>query len=87
MNGVRLSGISEEISEKQLKTHFSNPKYGGGHVSQIYYPLQDNGAVVLFDSPSGKKLYYYLSIYRLYSKTCVKRPLKIRQNKDLNDKW
>ena len=22
-----------------------------------------------------------------YSKTCVKRPLKIRQNKVLNDKW
>ena len=22
-----------------------------------------------------------------YSKTCVKRPLKNRQNKDLNDKW
>ena len=24
---------------------------------------------------------------RYYSKTCVKRPLKNRQNKDLNDKW
>ena len=23
----------------------------------------------------------------LYSQTCVKRPLKNRQNKDLNDKW
>ena len=23
----------------------------------------------------------------IYSKTCVKRPLKNRQNKDLNDKW
>ena len=23
----------------------------------------------------------------LYSKTCVKRPLKNRQNNDLNDKW
>ena len=22
-----------------------------------------------------------------YSKTCIKRPLKNRQNKDLNDKW
>ena len=28
-------------------------------------------------------------IYHLikYSKTCVKRPLKTRQNTDLNDKW
>ena len=23
----------------------------------------------------------------IYSKSCVKRPLKNRQNKDLNDKW
>ena len=23
----------------------------------------------------------------IYSKTCVKRPLKNRQNKDFNDKW
>ena len=23
----------------------------------------------------------------IYSKTCVKRPLKNRQNKDLKDKW
>ena len=23
----------------------------------------------------------------IYSKTCLKRPLKNRQNKDLNDKW
>ena len=27
------------------------------------------------------------SIKSMYSKTCVKRPLKNRQNKDLNDKW
>ena len=27
------------------------------------------------------------SIIYMYSKTCVKRPLKNRQNKDLNDKW
>ena len=26
-------------------------------------------------------------IIRKYSKTCVKRPLKNRQNMDLNDKW
>ena len=24
---------------------------------------------------------------QLYSKTCLKQPLKIRQNKDLNNKW
>ena len=26
-------------------------------------------------------------LQRNYSKTCVKLPLKNRQNKDLNDKW
>ena len=25
--------------------------------------------------------------HNTYSKTCVKRPLKNRQNKDVNDKW
>ena len=28
-----------------------------------------------------------LTLSPLYSKTCVKQPLKNRQNKDLNDKW
>ena len=28
-----------------------------------------------------------LIVFSFYSKTCVKRPLKNRQNKDLNDKW
>ena len=28
----------------------------------------------------------YISVGR-YNKTCVKRPLKNRQNKDLNDRW
>ena len=26
-------------------------------------------------------------IFQDYNKTCVKRPLKKRQNKDLNEKW
>ena len=30
------------------------------------------------------RLFYLIS---LYSKTCVKRPPKNRQNKDLNNKW
>ena len=30
---------------------------------------------------------YFKSLKRNYSKTCEKWPLKIRQNKDLNDKW
>ena len=41
----------------------------------------------------GKKTQFYAQKFCLswamdiYSKTCVKRPLKNRKNKDLNDKW
>ena len=37
-----------------------------------------------FDLWDLYRLYFYDGIY---SKTCVKRPLKNRQFKDLNDKW
>ena len=30
---------------------------------------------------------YLLIYFGSYSKTCLKRPLKNKQNKDLNDKW
>ena len=36
--------------------------------------------------PHGEKLDIH-AVLSMYSKTCVKRPLKNRQNKDLNDKW
>ena len=29
----------------------------------------------------------FVHTFNRYSKTCLKRPLKFRQNKDLNDKW
>ena len=38
----------------------------------MFHPLNNNMFVVSFS---------------LYSKTCVKRPLKNRQNKGLNDNW
>ena len=42
--------------------------------------------LVLIAKAQGKAL-ENLHIHVLYSKTCVKWPLKNRQNKDLNDKW
>ena len=33
------------------------------------------------------KMYSVSCLTYVYSKTCVKGPLKNRQNKDLNDKW
>ena len=35
----------------------------------------------------AEKLREYLPELATYSKTCLKRPLKNRQNKDLTDKW
>ena len=32
-------------------------------------------------------VYMQASVWFTYSKTCLKRPLKNRQNKDLNDRW
>ena len=32
-------------------------------------------------------IYFYYILHFIYGKTCLKRPLKNRQNKDLNDKW
>ena len=34
-----------------------------------------------------EKCIRYSGLEEKYSKTCVERPLKNRQNKDLNDKW
>ena len=63
MTGIRVTGIPEEVTEKHLKVYFSNPNNGGGAVRQIYYPLQDNCAVILFESPSGE---WCVMCYRPY---------------------
>ena len=39
------------------------------------------------NSQSFKDLHRPVTVIDNYSKTCVKWPLKNRQNKDLNDKW
>ena len=62
-------------------------------VSVIHPPFQQT--VILNSENVDAKLTflpYYESIHsarkkRVYSKTCIKRPLKIRQIKDPNDKW
>ena len=42
--------------------------------------------LLLMSIARHKRQQHYLNL-RAYSKTCVKRPLKNRQSKDLNDKW
>ena len=46
--------------------------------------------VMLYSNPCYKEMCYkgtamYSTHYQMYSKTCVKRPLKNTQNKGLND--
>ena len=45
----------------------------------------------IYDAQGFKAVYAFhkgeLLLELLYSKTCVKRPLINRQNRDLNDKW
>ena len=43
--------------------------------------------VIIADHTWQRAIYICGQTLKDYSKTCVKRPLKNRQNKDLNDKW
>ncbi|KAK6185919.1 hypothetical protein SNE40_008053 [Patella caerulea] len=49
MNGVRVSNIPIQLSEKLLRTYFSDPSHGGGEIKRIYYPLINNDAVIIFN--------------------------------------
>ena len=41
----------------------------------------------ILPSPVSVKVTLRFQYLKIYSKTCVKWPLKNRQNKGLNDKW
>ena len=43
--------------------------------------------IKLFPCSTQLSMKFQLLIKTKYSKTCLKRPLKNRQNTDLNDKW
>ena len=55
-----------------------------GYVAQLIYKC----ASFLADRDIPPLFYWLYEFHnRLYSKTCVKQPLKNRHNNDLNDKW
>ena len=61
--------------------------YFQGHLKEGYGRLISAYTMLL-----NQKLIFHRKVSladkgSVYSKTCVKRPLKNRQNKDLNDKW
>ena len=61
------------------------------HVRLVIFVLQidDLNAQLAKQAKSAMVITYVFSISYVfhYSKTCLKRPLKNRQSKDLNDKW
>ena len=64
---------------------YSFCKYNRGYMfvnSLSLLPMQSQSDVWL-----GEHYVHALYLHILYSKTCLKGPLKNRQNKDLTDKW
>lgn len=47
--GVRVFDVPKDASQRDIKVYFSNPRNGGAKITRIYYPLQGNDAVVLFE--------------------------------------
>ena len=62
-----------------------------GYSLQIFFSLKN--FIVLANSADPNEMPHYVAFYLglhclpKYSKTCVKQPLKNRQNKALYDKW
>ena len=64
-----------------MACYFSGMMYGLTRLMNISFDLNDSfffGAIISATDPGNNSTTV---------KTCVKQPLKNRQNKDLNDKW
>ena len=51
--GIRVLDVPKDASQRDIKVYFSNPRHGGAKIQKIYYPLQGNDAVVLFEDGKG----------------------------------
>ncbi|KAH3707772.1 uncharacterized protein LOC127858492 isoform X2 [Dreissena polymorpha] len=49
MSSIQVIYLPSSCSKKDLQVHFANPSNGGGPIKQIYYPLFDNDAVIIFE--------------------------------------
>ncbi|XP_025093854.1 uncharacterized protein LOC112563762 isoform X2 [Pomacea canaliculata] len=50
MDGVRISGIKQDITKESVWKYFSGIVGTCGHVSKVYYPLMNNDAVIIFSN-------------------------------------
>ena len=70
--------------QKQLEaSHAQLKELASRHMVPAQAPISEKSDT----NQEEKKVLQGKNRLLLYSKTCVKRPLKIRQNKDLYDKW
>ena len=58
MDGVRVAGIDPQCSVKVLWQYFE----GTANVKEVYYPLLNNDAVVIFTHPSGTAIQLLLEL-------------------------
>lgn len=79
MDGVRILSVETQFTEEHLRDYFENPKYGGGAISDIYYPLRNNDAVILFSTgpKSGSKVSTELLARKHDKFTVVALPHKV----------
>ena len=81
--------MSNSLDSDQAK-HFVGPDLGPSCLQKLSADdTRMQRVISLCEQHIKQNQLREISLYPLmkYSKTCVKRPLKNRQNKDLNDKW
>ena len=52
--GIKISNIPQDISPDDIKFRFSNPKLGGGKVTDIMLDRNNGVASVYFEKSSGR---------------------------------
>ena len=56
--GIRISNIPQDTSPDDIKVIFSNPKIGGGKVTDVMLHRNNGVASVYFDKSSGRNMVY-----------------------------
>lgn len=62
---IKISNIPEDTSDEDIKYKFSNPKFGGGKVTDILLDNKNGVARVHFEKSSGRIVYTRGNCYHL----------------------
>lgn len=63
--GIRVLDVPKDASQRDLKVYFSNPRNRGAKILKIYYPLQGNDAVILFEDGKGKQTKTNVRVFQI----------------------